>query len=628
MSRLVLGVIGHVDHGKTSLVRALTGIDTDRLPEEKRRGISIALGFAHFSLGGDGVDLVDMPGHERFVRTMVSGATGIDAVLLVVAANEGVMPQTREHIHIAGLLGLGRAVLAVTKTDLVSAEQAAVAGLEAAEVAADAGLHVDGSVLTSTAPASGIDGLRRAIARLFSLETTPPPRARMDVGLPYLPVDRAFTVAGRGTVVTGTLRRGHLTAEQQVELVPSGRCVRVRGLQVHGVRVGEASPGERVAVNLRGVALDQVGRGVALAPPGSLTSSRWLTVQVRSVAAVSLSNGARLRLLYGTDELDARLRLLDRDALAPGESGLAQLYCAATVAVPAREHFILRAASPAGTVAGGMILDPETARLRRHAPRAIARLDALVTADPTETALLELAAAGLEGLTIDRLARLAGIAPSHAAATLRALPTVMCGDQVAVLRPAFNTATAALSEALSRTDAAMSREQLLAEAPGTAPAVLLQVLSDLVASGRVRHELSGYRFVRAERDRGQRLNHQALADRLAEQLRQGGLSPPDIKAIAADLESRRVLDSLVREGIAARGYDSGMKRDVAFHQDAIDLAKRVLTPLLAAGPGLLVTEVGAALGLSRKFTLPLLDHLDAIRFTRRVGDRRQLRERS
>ncbi len=296
-----------------------------------------------------------MPGHERFVRTMVSGATGVNGVLLVVAANEGVQPQTVEHVDIAGLLGLRRAIVVVTKADLVPPAQAQAAGRAAGLLAAAAGLAASAPVLTSAARGAGLDALRAAIAAALAATPDQP-----DDGFAYLPVDRAFTIAGHGTVVTGTLRHGRLAAGDVLQVAPAGAEVRVRGVQVHGTPAAQGEPGQRVAVNLRGAGLDALGRGAALCSPGLLAPAPWLSVQVRAVAgAPALANGAALRLLFGTTEVDARLRLLDRDHLEPGESALAQLHCGEPVAVPAREPFILRVASPPSTVAGGTVLDPD-----------------------------------------------------------------------------------------------------------------------------------------------------------------------------------------------------------------------------------------------------------------------------
>ena len=616
--RLLLGVIGHVDHGKTALVRALTGIETDRLAEEKRRGISIALGFAHLTLPGAVADLIDMPGHERFVRTMISGATGIDAVLLVVSAAEGIKPQTREHVDIAGLLGVRQAVVAVSKADLVPAAQAESVGREAAALAQAAGMAVAAPVLTSVVTGAGLDALRDAIgATLRTAEGTE------EAGFPYLPIDRAFSLAGHGTVVTGTLRRGSIAAGSALVATPSGETVRVRGLQVHGAPVTTASPGQRVAVNLRGTELASVPRGSALSLGGLLGPSAWLSVQLRSVAtAPVLPTGARLRLLFGTEEVDARLRLLDRDELQPGETAPAQLHCASLVCVPAREPFILRQPSPAATVAGGVVLDPETIRQRRNAPGVLARLRALATATPADIVRQETERAGQSGIALARLARVAGVAPARAAALLSGSPAVLLHGH-AVMTDALDAVAARLPRALQTHPDGLSREALGRLLPGVGAAVLDEAATRLVRSGVLRQERGLIRVYQAARERSQADADIALATSMIDALRRAGLTPPDPVTLAPDPRAKRLLDRLVREGAVIRTTDRVQKRDIVFHPDAVEAARRRLAPLLGE-PGLLVKEAGEALGISRKFSVPLLEHLDAIRFTRRVADRRVL----
>ncbi|MDJ0386892.1 selenocysteine-specific translation elongation factor [Roseomonas sp. E05] len=623
MNRLLLGAIGHVDHGKTALVRALTGMDTDRLPEEKRRGISIALGFAHFTLGdapGRVVDIIDMPGHERFVRTMVSGATGINAVLLVVAANEGIKPQTVEHVDIAALLGLRRAVIAISKTDLVTPAEAEAAAREAAALAARAGFQGPPPVLTAATVGEGIAALKEAVGAV--LRDAGPAAAG---GVPYLPIDRAFSIAGHGTVVTGTLRGGPLAAGDEIELVPAGPELRVRSLQVHGAKVTLAQPGQRVAVNLRGIEAAQVPRGAALAARGALPPSEWLSVTLRAVAdAPPLRNTARLRLLLGTQEVEARLRLLDREVLEPGETSLAQLRCAMPVAVPAREHFVLRLASPARTVAGGRVLDAETARLRRHAPAVLEHLAALASAGPAEVVAREITQAGAAGVALQRLARLAGLAPARLGEVLQELPVIVTRGRAAVARAAFEALLAQLPARLAAHPEGLPRDKLPALLPEAGTPVLDEAVTRLVADGALRQEGGAVRVPRPAQEQARAQQEAALAAKLAEALRQGGLSPPDASVVAPGPQARRLLEKLVRAGILVRTHDRVQKRDVLFHRDAIAAAQRILAPRLSQSPGLLVKEAGAALGISRKYSVPLLEHLDAIHFTRRVGDHRVL----
>jgi selenocysteine-specific elongation factor SelB len=528
VSRSTVGVIGHVDHGKTALVRALTGQDTDRLPQEKARGISIALGFAHLD---DAVDLIDMPGHERFVRTMISGATGIDAVLLVVAANEGVRPQTVEHVEIAGLLGITRAIVAVSKCDLVSREDAEFVGAEAADLLKRNGLEPHPPILTSALHEQGMAAL--GIAELGQTLRALAERPRPGLGSAYLPIDRAFTVAGHGTVVTGTLRGGEVASGDALELLPRRRGLRVRAIQVHGESAGSARPGQRVALNLRGVAIGEVSRGMALVSPGGLGLSQWLTVALRSLeGAPPLRNGARLRALFGTSEAETRLRLLDRDVLEPGDAAFAQLRFAEPVAVPAGEHLVLRRASPALTLAGGRVLEPVTQRRKRHDGALLHRLEQLRD-DPRSSH-----AEAVEGPVQGR--------PQAE----RRKPLTLPPDP--------------------------ERERITAEA----------------------------------------------AAQIAELLRAAGLTPPLPKEIIVDAPTHRAAEMLLREGTLIRAVDRDKGKELLFHRDAVASARAVLAPLL--GEGLLVSEIAAALGVSRKFCMPLLDHLDTVRFTRRAGDRRVL----
>ena len=621
MKRLVLGVIGHVDHGKTALVRALTGIQTDRLPEEQARGISIALGFAHMDVDGSEVDFIDMPGHERFVRTAVSGATGIDAVLLVVDAREAVMPQTREHTDIAALLGIRRAIIAVSRTDLADRAQVAETSRAAVALAAQAGLLAGPALPTSARTGAGLDALLGAVAAELHAA-----RPRDDDGFPYLPMDRAFSLPGHGTVVTGTLRRGALAVGDIVEIVPAGLTARIRSVQVHGVRVAGAQPGQRVAVNLRGTEPAQAPRGTALSAPGALPACAWLSVQITAVAdAPPLATTQRVRLLFGTEETEARLRLLDRDALAPGETAPAQLHCAAPVSVPARERFIIRGLSPLRTLAGGRVLDPQTARARRHAPSVLARLADLAAADPAGIVAGEVARAGIAGIPLARLARLAALSPPRAAAMLAPSAAVLTRDGGVVGCAALEALTAVLPRVLAAHPAGVGRETLAGLIPRAGRAALDEALARLLAAGTLAREGAAIRLRAASADRAAAARMQAVAARLADAWRQAGLTPPDLAELAPDVPRRRVVDALVRQGVLIRAPDRVQKREVLFHRDTLDAARGRLAPLLA-GEGLLVGEVGAALGISRKFCVPLLEYLDSIRFTRRVAERRVLAE--
>jgi len=621
--RLVMGVIGHVDHGKTALVHALTGTNTDRLPEETRRGISIVLGFAHLSAPGTVIDLIDMPGHERFVRTMVSGATGIDGVLLVVAANEGVKPQTIEHLDIAGLLGVRHAILAISKTDLVAPDEAEAAATAARALAQSRGIEVATTLFTSAHTGEGVAALRQALLCL----DPPSIRAQAD-GFPYLPIDRAFTLPGHGTIVTGTLRKNALAVSDELILVPAGRPIRLRALQVHGRFITSAEPGQRVAANLRDVEVTDIPRGAALTSPGLVPRSSWLTVTLRAVpGAPPLANTARINVLFGTEEVEAQLRLLDCDELAAGAVALAQLRCARPVCVPAREHIVVRRASPPQTLAGGTIIDPVAPRLRRHDAQIIARLAHLPGAAPDQIVATTLLEAGTHGVSLNRLAERAGLSLPRAAELLQQAGATLGRSRVAILH-AHQARLRSETLGLFAQHDTLTRERLAALLPEAGAGPLNNILGSLLAENRVLRDGPAWRLYNHAREAARtqaRLHDTAIgAARLAETLRQAGLSPPDTGKLAPDLPTSRLLDTLVREGVAVRATDTVQKRAFLFHQEAIDLAKRRLAPLLAEPPGLLVGEAGAALGISRKHSVPLLEHLDAIQFTKRVGDRRIL----
>jgi selenocysteine-specific elongation factor len=623
VTHLALGVIGHVDHGKTALVRALTGTDTDRLPEEKQRGISIALGFAHLQAGSDtDIDLIDMPGHERFVRTMISGATGIDAVLLVVAANEGVKPQTVEHINIAALLGLRRAVVAISKTDLVGVEQArAVADDVLRLLGRSDAVHAWQPlppVMTSAVQGKGLDELRQTLTALAANQ-----RPRGAHGLTFLPIDRAFSIVGHGPVVTGTLRGAAVSAEDKLELFPSRRTVRIKAVQVHGVRVATALPGQRVALNLRDVEIAELKRGMALAAPDTLELTDWLTISIRAVeGAPPLKNGMRLRAMLGTGELDVRLRLLDRNVLEPGQAGFAQLHCEAPVALPAREHVILRLTSPPQTVAGGKVLELATQRQRRNCSPVLKHLEDLRALSQEAIVAAQVQREGRGGTTLRQLSQLSALATPRIVELLQTLPAVVTRSGLVLGKADMDQLLSCIPTLLAPHPTGLTRDKLLSALSGTGYAVVDAALGRLLARGVVSLRGSHFLIPRPDEDRARARNETELASQIAETLRRSGLSPPNPSTVVTGAQSKRAVDRLLRAGIIVRAVDRAKDREILFHKDAIEDAQRRLAPLLEQGPGLLVTEITAALGISRKYCMPLLDHLDTIRFTRRVNDRR------
>ena len=623
MRSATVGVIGHVDHGKTALVRALTGIDTDRLAEEKRRGISIVLGFSHLDVAGGEIDLIDMPGHERFVRTMIAGATGIDAVLLTVDAREGIQPQTVEHAGIAGLIGVRRGIVAVTKCDLVPVTDALAVGEAAVRLARAAGIGEVTAVRTSAVTGEGVDELRLRLGCLLDSGG-----GREDSGVFWLPTDRVFAVPGFGTVVTGTLRRGALSVGDEVELTPGGRKARVRSLQIHGRPVEAAMPGRRVAVNLRGVGQSGVSRGTALASPSLLTGSRWLDIGLALLASApeELRGGTVVRLLTGTTETSARVRLLDRDRLEPGESAMAQLFTEAPVSVPSGEPFIIRTLSPPATIGGGRVLDPASRRRRRHDQGILAGLRVLAEAPPAEILAERLRAAGAEGCGMPELARLLVVSRDRLCIYLKEAGAVVLPDGTVLAGTAareLECEVLALVEKHHRdhpTEPGLPRDRLGKRASAIAAALIAR--GELRnEQGRLRHRDFDPAALLPERDR-------RLIAAVEREFLSGGLMPPDASAVVGnDRERFQAIRYLTRTGVLVRAADRVQKREILFHRDALAKAQRIMTIHLAdRSGGFLVGDLGKLLGISRKYSIPLLEHLDAIRFTRRLDDRRVISE--
>ncbi|MCB1220121.1 MAG: selenocysteine-specific translation elongation factor [Planctomycetales bacterium] len=372
---LVLGTSGHIDHGKTSLVRALTGVDTDTLEEEKRRGITINLGFAHLELGDElRIGIIDVPGHARFIRNMVAGATGIDLLLLVIAADDGVMPQTTEHLHIARMLGVRHGLVALTKVDMVEEEIRELAIEDIREVVSSTFLEGCPIVPVSSIKGIGMDELKEQI-RMVAMQV--PQRA--SEGRFRMAIDRAFSIHGAGTVVTGTTVSGNASVDDELMLYPSGKRVRVRGIQMHGEDVRNIGAGMRAAINLAGVSHDEISRGEVLAEKDALESSFMLDAEVELLdgAFTPLRRGSEVELHIGTVELTAKVHPLDSDLAIPGSTSLVQLRVSEPLAIAAGDRFILRASTGQQTIGGGVVLDPHPTKHRRRRGEAAEKLEDL-----------------------------------------------------------------------------------------------------------------------------------------------------------------------------------------------------------------------------------------------------------
>ena len=381
-----IGTAGHVDHGKSTLIEALTGIDPDRLREEKERGLTIDLGFAWLTLpSGKEISIVDVPGHERFVKNMLAGVGGIDAALLVIAADEGVMPQTREHLDILDLLRVSAGILVLTRCDLVEDEEwLRLIEEEVRETVAGTVLAQSPLVRVSAVTGDGLDDLRAALDELLAGT-----EAKRDVGRPRLPIDRAFTLTGFGTIVTGTLLDGQLNVGEDVQIVPGSLSGRIRGLQSHKHQIETALPGNRVAVNIGGIDVEEIYRGQVLTLTGTLTATRFADVRMRLLPSAPrpLEHGTVVTLHCGTMETLARIRILDREAITPGESGLVQLLLVKPVSLIKGDLFIVRQLSPPCTLGGGEVLDPYPPRHKRFANDVVTALETLEHGSPEDVVL-------------------------------------------------------------------------------------------------------------------------------------------------------------------------------------------------------------------------------------------------
>jgi len=618
---LVVGTAGHVDHGKSSLVLALTGTDPDRLAEEKRRGMTIELGFAAWTLpGGDRVGVVDVPGHRRFIRTMLAGAHGIDCVLLVVAADEGVMPQTREHLAICELLGARRGVVALTKADLVDEDMLALAREDVQQVIDASALRGAPIVACSSVTGDGLDELSRAVESVLRRA-----ESRPDLDRPRLWIDRAFALAGFGTVMTGTLEGGSLHAGEEVAVLPTGLRARIRGLQHHGDDVATAEPGRRTAVNLGGVSHHDVGRGMALVRPGCLVAAARLDVflQVLGDAPAPVRHRSEVVLFCGTAEVPAEVWLLEGSELQPGQAGFAQLDLRTPVPAAHHDRFVVRRASPPATLGGGRVLDTTPRRHRRRDPAVAASLSRRQE-DGIETVLLE----ELRKLRLG--ADLAMLVPAAAAGrglverALRGLGDAvrplgqrwLAHERWEELRQRSATALSAYHDA-EPLRAGMPREEW--RSCLRLPAALAaDVAHGLGSEGRL-VESGG---VVALPGRGRLVSEQtrSAADAVVALLEERGLDPPT----AAELRSAGLGPQLLRHLVDERRVVR-LSADVLLAASVYESARARIEAHLAEHGEATVAQLRDALGATRRVVVPLLEALDAARVTVRSGDLRRLR---
>jgi selenocysteine-specific elongation factor len=631
---LVLGTAGHIDHGKTALVRALTGVDTDRLPAEKERGITIDLGFAALDLGGYHLALIDVPGHERFIRNMLAGASGLDLAMLIVAADDSVMPQTREHLEILRLLGLAGGMIVLTKCDLVDATWLDLVEEEVRSFVQGTFLEDAAIVRTSAVTGHGLDELKDALRVLCSAV-----KPRHDQGVFRMAIDRSFTIAGHGTVVTGTVASGSVTVGDEIEWQPEGRTVRVRGLHRHDRPAERIGRGSRAAVNLVGVHHTEIHRGQELAAAGYLDASRILSVELTESAQADgpFRHRGRYKLHLGTAEVSVVLSLLESIEASPDEPQLAQLFLAEPVVAVHGQPFVLRAQSPPATLGGGRVLQPSPRRLRRRDRTSLDRLGRLRSSNPVERLGAALAFIGLQPWTERQLGALTGLDTAEIEAALitlsasGALIDLQAGprrtirilaEYAADLEERALRALGRLHEARPR-HTAIPRAQLTAAFPDLANEALAAALIErLKAEGKVVADSRtvALRGFQPKLSQGER----KLKAELAESIRSGGMSPPDAAELAAAAGPRgnAVADLLAL--LRDEGHTVEINAQLYLDTDVESELRRRVSDRLADGSTLTMAELRDLLRTTRKYAVPIGEYLDRIGLTRREGDVRRL----
>jgi selenocysteine-specific elongation factor len=632
MKSVIVGTAGHIDHGKTSLVKALTGIDADRLEEEKRRGITIDIGFAHLELFAPGggklrLGFVDVPGHERFLRNMLAGIGGIDLAVLVIAADEGIKPQTREHFDICRLLAISRGISVITKSDAVDADTLEVVRMEVEELVRGSFLDTARSpiVAVSSLTGAGLDELKAELARVASEV-----QSKDSMTFARLPIDRVFTMKGFGTVVTGTLIGGTIGKEEELELFPGGRSIRVRGVQVHGGVAETAVAGQRTALNLAGLSTEDLSRGMTLATAATFrTTSRVDVLLTLLPSAKPLKDGARVHFHAYTTESIAEVRRYrargeGMKSLKPGNESYAQFRFPEPLLLLPGDRFIVRQFSPVVTIGGGIVLDAAPLIRRQPPEEVIAFLKTMREGSPEEVLAARVRRRGSSGLPLDQIPGEMNIRQAAATKLANKTGLMWCGS-VLVAPEAVERAESQLLQVLKKFHdanplvAGMGKEELR-DRMNLGIEVFSAVLQKLgkdkkldVAGELVRLQGRGV-VMKDEEAESKRIIEQAFAS--------AGLKVPSLKEVLAGLQvdrirAQKIVTLLLRDRVLIK-----VSEELVFHQSALLDLRRKLGALKAAAPKIDVARFKEMTGVSRKYAIPLLEYLDREHVTRRVGDER------
>jgi selenocysteine-specific elongation factor len=627
MKRFIIGTAGHIDHGKTTLVKALTGVDTDRLKEEKQRGISIELGFAPFTLPkGLRAAIVDVPGHERFIRHMLAGAFGIDMVIFTVAADEGVMPQTREHMDIIELLGIERGIVVITKKDLVDEEWLLLVEEEIREYIEKTILKDAPVVVVSSVTNEGIEELLAAIEKIAEQIVEKPV-----FGQARLPIDRVFTVPGFGTVVTGTLWSGSINVGDNLELMPEQKIVKTRTLQVHGTRVATAYAGQRVAVNLQGVEVAEIKRGSLLCSPGFLSPSYRVDAKLKIIhtAGRTIKNWTRIRFHLGTDEAMGRVVLLDRDELSPGEEAYVQIVLETPVVCYKGDRFIIRYYSPVSTIGGGNIINSNAPKQKRFKEEVLDQLAMKEEGTLYDIILQEMQARPQEVISIEELTKRTGNAQEQVTEQVEQL---VQDQRIVFLKPGEYISAYGLelfNEKIQKTLKEYHQKYPLRNGypkedmrsryfKGINPKLFSAILKKLEEKEWIKVYKNELMLVNHKPNPGEK--EQKAIDTIMNAMEKQLFSPqsiPDLKNLVQDQEVNleEILAYLIESG-----YIIKINQDIYFSSRAIEEGKRLLEDYFAQEKELGIGQARDIFNTTRKYALPLIEYYDRVRFTRRVGD--------
>ncbi|KUG21890.1 selenocysteine-specific translation elongation factor [hydrocarbon metagenome] len=636
MKHFVLGTAGHVDHGKTALIKALTGTDTDRLKEEKRRGITIELGFASLALpSGQTLGIVDVPGHEKFIKNMVSGAAGIDLVMMIIAADEGIMPQTKEHLQICSLLGISKGLVALTKIDLVEEEWLELVQSEITEFLKCTFLEDAPIVPVSAIKQKGLPDLVKAIDT-----TVNKINEKANDGIFRLPVDRVFTMKGFGTVVTGTLVSDHVKSNEEVEILPQNIAARIRGLQVHNQPVEEVWAGQRTAINLQGIEKSAIERGNVLVRPKTVWPSQRLDIFVEFLASNSknLKNRSLVRLHTGTSEIIARITLLDKDELTPGQKGFAQLVLTDKDVVVAGDHFVLRSYSPVTTIGGGRIIDPLPSKHKRQNEKIIADLNTLLNGPLPERISVIMERTGFSGINLRGLNFRLGV---NTKKIREALENLFSARKAILLDSEDTTVISAffynqLEELISKKLAAHHKKNPLQE--GISKEQLKETLGHAISTklyNLALRNLVKKEIIVSDKDNVRLAEHKieladdldSLRKNIARIYNDAGLTPPNLNDVINDFKDQRAKAQSIIKLMLKDGDLIKINEDLCFAREPFNKLHNDYKAMLIKDGKATPATFKDLTGLSRKYIIPLMEYFDMSKLTVRVGDHRILREK-